>query len=464
MAKLSRVFQKLFGSAAAGGEIAKFGSLAAGTPETTTDVSLIQSYAEYEGGWGAAVIANNSPALQDQNALDVLVAYQLAYLFENGVSEWNSLTTYYIGSLVNSGGVLYRSLTNNNLNNALSSLVNWKELGQGVSLNPQANSTLAARALATWTAQVDGTSRAITAMCWSVELNLYCAISSSGGSGSQVLTSPDGVTWTGQTAAEANDWFAVCWSPEVRLFVAVGSLSGGTHAAMTSPDGATWTARTLPAIGFGSAWRSVCWSPELGLFATVSSDGKVATSPDGVTWTSRTPAATNNWNAICWADSIALFVAVSSDGTNRVMTSPDGTTWTSRSAAAAQTWYAICWSHDLGLLVAVDYNGATGAGMISRDGINWTSVTAAAAGIGLSNVVFAPELGSFIAVGTSSGGTVGNIQTSRDGTTWVARTPAENNSWTCVAWAPQLGMAAAGSIAGTHQFMTSKYVQKFIAA
>lgn len=136
MPRLPRVLQKIFGSTASAGEIGKFGSLAAGTPETTTDPLEVQSLSNYLGGWYDAVIGNNSPAIQDRNALDFLFARQLAYLFESGVAEWDATTTYYIGNIVNVSGEIFKSLTDVNLNNNPSNDgINWFCLTQKSSLN-----------------------------------------------------------------------------------------------------------------------------------------------------------------------------------------------------------------------------------------------------------------------------------------------------------------------------------------
>lgn len=128
MAALPRVLQKLFASTAAASEIGKFGSLAAGTPETTTDPAAMQA-ANWFGGWFAAVIGNNSPAIEDWNAVCYVFAYQLAYLFEKGVPEWNAETTYYIGSIVNDAlGALYVSKQDTNLNHAISDTAWWVKI------------------------------------------------------------------------------------------------------------------------------------------------------------------------------------------------------------------------------------------------------------------------------------------------------------------------------------------------
>lgn len=101
MTKITRQTQKIFGSNAGFDQIAQFGSLQAGTPTFTTSIPTIQALSEYLTGWYGAVIGQNSPAIEDMNALCYLYAYQLAYLFQAGVAEWDAGTTYYAGSLVN---------------------------------------------------------------------------------------------------------------------------------------------------------------------------------------------------------------------------------------------------------------------------------------------------------------------------------------------------------------------------
>lgn len=126
MAKITRKNQLIFGSTAGVNQIAEIGSLAAGTPVFSTDPDTIQSLSNYLNGWFDIVIGENSPAIEDMNALCYLYAYQLAYLFQAGVAEWNTSTVYYIGSLVNVAGVLYSSLTDANTgNNPASDTTNW---------------------------------------------------------------------------------------------------------------------------------------------------------------------------------------------------------------------------------------------------------------------------------------------------------------------------------------------------
>jgi hypothetical protein len=135
MAKLTRYAMKLFGSSAGSAQIAQFGAAAAasfpGTPAaysgTTATPTNIQALSNYLEGWFAAVDGEYNPAIEDMNAICWLYAYMLCYTMQTGVPEWDAGTTYFIGSVANDGtGTLYVSLTDNNLNNALTSTTNWR--------------------------------------------------------------------------------------------------------------------------------------------------------------------------------------------------------------------------------------------------------------------------------------------------------------------------------------------------
>lgn len=129
MAKLDRIYQRIFGSTAGASEIGKFGSLAAGTPLTTTDPAVAMSLSNWLDGWFSAIVGSNSPAIEDMNAVCFVLARQLAYLFQAGVAEWDTTTVYYIGSMVNANGGIYVSLTDTNTGNAVSDTANWRWLG-----------------------------------------------------------------------------------------------------------------------------------------------------------------------------------------------------------------------------------------------------------------------------------------------------------------------------------------------
>ena len=128
MAKITRIFQKVFGSTSGANQLGKFGSLAAGSPEYVTTASSedIQDLGNFDQGWYAAIVGNNSPAIQDMNGLFHLAFRQIAYLLQQGVAEYDASTEYHEGSLVlDSNGMIYQSLTDVNEGNALTDGTNW---------------------------------------------------------------------------------------------------------------------------------------------------------------------------------------------------------------------------------------------------------------------------------------------------------------------------------------------------
>lgn len=117
MAKILRALQKIYGSSAGPTEVGVIGSFAAGSPVYSNDPVTIQSLSNYLDGLYAQVLGNNSPSMQDFNAIFYLFSRQLAYLMQAGVAEYDATTTYYIGSYANEAGVIYKSLTDNNTGN-----------------------------------------------------------------------------------------------------------------------------------------------------------------------------------------------------------------------------------------------------------------------------------------------------------------------------------------------------------
>lgn len=126
MAKLTRKLLREFASTAGVGEIDVFGSLAAGSLQTSTDPDDIQSLSNWLDGWAAEVMDNDSPVLEDRNAVDFVFSYMLKSIFQMGIPEYLATETYYIGSWVNSSGVAYVSQANSNVGNALTDTSKWK--------------------------------------------------------------------------------------------------------------------------------------------------------------------------------------------------------------------------------------------------------------------------------------------------------------------------------------------------
>lgn len=139
MAKLSRKTQKIFASNSAQNQVSTFGSIKAGAVAYSKDVSNIQTEA-FEGGWSSAVQDDYAPYRQDRNAVDFVTTSQLAYVFQEGLPEYDANTTYYKGSWVkgNDGDAfsIYESLSDDNIGNALSDEEKWekKSFGGGLEI------------------------------------------------------------------------------------------------------------------------------------------------------------------------------------------------------------------------------------------------------------------------------------------------------------------------------------------
>lgn len=125
MAKLARKTQKLFGENSSNDQMTAFGSPTLDNPVFTRDISQIQS-AEYAKGWFPTILDGAiRPYAEDMNGMFYLFTYQLKYLFEQGVPEWDSGTTYYKNSLAKYGTEIYISTANNNTNHNPSNTVGY---------------------------------------------------------------------------------------------------------------------------------------------------------------------------------------------------------------------------------------------------------------------------------------------------------------------------------------------------
>jgi len=139
MAKITRKTQKIFGgnyiSNPTQTDIAVFGSQKDGTPNYSVDVDDIQN-SNFLDGWKEAVITSGDgkrkmPALQDANALIYALSRQLSYLYQAGVAEYDTQTTYYTGDICRKTGTteIYSSKIDDNLNQSYVDGANWQYLG-----------------------------------------------------------------------------------------------------------------------------------------------------------------------------------------------------------------------------------------------------------------------------------------------------------------------------------------------
>lgn len=131
MSKLERKNHKVFGINATETKVGQFGSANATTKITTKDVEKIQALDAWEQGWEAGAVGNNRyPTQQERTGVDYEHSYQIGYMLQEGIPEWNKDTTYNKGSIVKAynGTTLqnYVSLVDNNLNNAVTDTTKWK--------------------------------------------------------------------------------------------------------------------------------------------------------------------------------------------------------------------------------------------------------------------------------------------------------------------------------------------------
>lgn len=128
MTTLSRQTQKVFASNADADQIAVFGSMKTGTPVYSTNLATLQSTA-YTEGWSEALLADKAPYLEEMNAVQYGLSYQIAYLLQEGAPEYDASTNYSDTSIVkvidSNGLSFYRSLVEDNLGNSLSDTDYW---------------------------------------------------------------------------------------------------------------------------------------------------------------------------------------------------------------------------------------------------------------------------------------------------------------------------------------------------
>lgn len=142
MSRITRVLQKVFSLTS--GENGVFGSGADNTKVITNDIATLQSKPAWAGGWSDAVLGTRLfPPLEEMNALQYINTSQLAYLFQEGIPEYDANTTYYQKSIVKQPGTyqLYGSKTDNNTGNALADTVNWQALIDVSSTVPNASTS-----------------------------------------------------------------------------------------------------------------------------------------------------------------------------------------------------------------------------------------------------------------------------------------------------------------------------------
>lgn len=129
MAKIQRVKQEIFASLAGSQQVTEFGTAKTEAPVYTKDVNLIQNN-NYLYGWSPALLPDKAPWMEDMNALLYAITRQLAYIYQEGVPEYDVNTPYSVGALAkvidNQGNVtIVKSVVEDNQGNSTTDTNYW---------------------------------------------------------------------------------------------------------------------------------------------------------------------------------------------------------------------------------------------------------------------------------------------------------------------------------------------------
>jgi hypothetical protein len=177
------------------------------------------------------------------------------------------------------------------------------------------------------------------------------------GSGTQYITSPDGITWTLRTFAIAVEPGAIIFANNQFVLVTKSAT------VLTSPDGLTWTTRT----GINKVWNRLTYGNSL-YVAVESVTSTVMYSSDGITWTANSlnGITTRGYNSIAFGN--GKFVALgSSTSSNMVAVSTNATSWTEYPTLPAGIWGGLAFGD------GVFWAAGTTGGAVSTDGITWSA-------------------------------------------------------------------------------------------
>ena len=133
MATLTRKTQKVFAGNANGDMLAVMGTMQTGNPVYSADVEALQNNAAYTKGWSDAILNDKAPYMEEMNGVQYGFGYQIAYLLQEGIPEYDTGTNYSDTSIVkvveDNNLVLYHSLIDNNQGVAdITTSADWSRL------------------------------------------------------------------------------------------------------------------------------------------------------------------------------------------------------------------------------------------------------------------------------------------------------------------------------------------------
>ncbi len=340
----------------------------------------------------------------------------------------------------------------------------------------------------------------ITSVCWSEELGLAVAVTSTG-TGNRVLTSSDGITWTYRTTPVDSNWSSVCWAPEIGKFVAVASSPYLEYGGMTDISSNGLIASSSSNLSGWEAWRAFDTSISTGWHTTESPTKYSATTGvyvGAITTTDSTNTVhSGEWIQLQASSAFLLtqftitprqqfgnersprsFVILGSNNGstwNLLFTETNKNNWPSDNGptvtfnitnpTTSYSYYRMVvkrvGNSDSGMSIAtsvqimnLEYNPEPFFNnvMYSSNGIDWTAVNPNIRS-NWTSICWSPSLSLFTAVGTTRSN---RVMTSPDGINWTARIAVNLNEWQSICWSPQLALFVAVSNTGSgNRVMTS---------
>ena len=136
MTNFTRKFLDEFAKDNKNTDLTVYGSTANGGSIVSSDPEILQSNPKFREGWKGATLENltnntRNPVRNEWSALDYIHNYHINSILQKGGQDYNVLTEYFIGDLVKDEGtaIFYKSITNNNIGNALTDIANWQLIG-----------------------------------------------------------------------------------------------------------------------------------------------------------------------------------------------------------------------------------------------------------------------------------------------------------------------------------------------
>lgn len=376
MAKLTRVTSKIFGedanpNIAGDPEISQFGSGLAETFIGTSNVDEIQSLPAWGKGWIQAVTPTQQfPALSEMTGAMKVLSYQSAYNQQMGIPEWDDSTDYYINSYVQVDGVIYKSLTDENIgNNPTEDTENWEKFSQDISwgsiegnidnqqdLKDKLNNKQDANLLPSWKKKSIA-APGVDLYAFAYGDNKFVALNR----GRYYISRDNGETWGHSSYTDASSIiYDVVYGNG--KFVAVGTngacfyyTGSGGWAKITTP-----VTTTLYGITYGD-----------GKFVAVGVNGVCIVSTNGINWEVKTTGVTATLFDVAYGYNSTVdmktFLAVGEDGT--VVYSHDLDSW--NTVYLEEDLSGVAYGNNK--FVAVGFHGACYYSTISGD--NWNKAT-----------------------------------------------------------------------------------------